>query len=78
MPIANLGKDLAYVDRNAIAPSTAGQVADVIQEAGGRPIDAGIIGGPPSGLKMWLRRFDQGHVCVDAGTADCGQETGAL
>ncbi len=37
----------AYADCNAISPGTARQVDAVITGAGGRYIDAGIIGGPP-------------------------------
>lgn len=41
------GADLVYVDCNAIAPATAKRIGDVIRGAGGKMIDAGIIGGPP-------------------------------
>ncbi|MDQ1361374.1 MAG: hypothetical protein QOJ44_1751 [Acidimicrobiaceae bacterium] len=37
-----------YIDANAIAPPTAQQVAQLIEAGGGRPVDGGIIGGPPS------------------------------
>lgn len=37
----------AYADCNAIAPATMERVAAIIVAAGGAPIDAGIIGGPP-------------------------------
>ena len=37
-----------YLDANAIAPATARQVAAVLEEAGGRYVDGGIIGPPPS------------------------------
>ena len=37
------------VDCNAIAPATANEIAGVIEEAGGRFLDAGIIGPPPRG-----------------------------
>ncbi len=36
-----------YVDCNAIAPSTVCEVGDIIQAAGGRVADVGIIGPPP-------------------------------
>lgn len=39
--------DLLYVDCNAIAPRTVGEVADVITAAGGRVADIGIVGPPP-------------------------------
>jgi 3-hydroxyisobutyrate dehydrogenase-like beta-hydroxyacid dehydrogenase len=36
-----------YVDCNAIAPQTARHIAEVIEAAGARFVDAGIIGPPP-------------------------------
>jgi 3-hydroxyisobutyrate dehydrogenase-like beta-hydroxyacid dehydrogenase len=54
------GKDLPYTDCNAIAPSTAKEIADTIQNAGGRPIDAGIIGGPPRGESPSTRFYASG------------------
>lgn len=36
-----------YVDANAIAPSTAQQVADTVMAAGAGYVDGGIVGGPP-------------------------------
>jgi 3-hydroxyisobutyrate dehydrogenase-like beta-hydroxyacid dehydrogenase len=41
------GKKLVYVDCNAIAPETARAIAIIITAAGGRFVDAGIIGPPP-------------------------------
>jgi 3-hydroxyisobutyrate dehydrogenase-like beta-hydroxyacid dehydrogenase len=37
-----------YVDANAIAPGTARQVAELIAAGGGRYVDGGIIGSPPT------------------------------
>jgi 3-hydroxyisobutyrate dehydrogenase-like beta-hydroxyacid dehydrogenase len=39
--------DLLYVDCNAIAPVTARRIGQVIEAAGARFVDAGIIGPPP-------------------------------
>ena len=36
-----------YIDCNAIAPQTARQVAEIVQGAGARFVDGGIIGPPP-------------------------------
>jgi 3-hydroxyisobutyrate dehydrogenase-like beta-hydroxyacid dehydrogenase len=36
-----------YLDSNAISPVTAGEVAQLITEGGGRYVDGGIIGSPP-------------------------------
>jgi 3-hydroxyisobutyrate dehydrogenase-like beta-hydroxyacid dehydrogenase len=37
-----------YLDANAIAPYTAREVARLITDSGGRYVDGGIIGGPPT------------------------------
>ena len=37
----------AYADCNAVSPTTAREIDEIITGAGGRFIDAGIIGGPP-------------------------------
>lgn len=37
-----------YLDANAIAPTTARKVADVVGNAGGKYVDGGIIGPPPA------------------------------
>jgi 3-hydroxyisobutyrate dehydrogenase-like beta-hydroxyacid dehydrogenase len=44
------GADVLYVDCNAIAPQTAQAMGEVITQAGGRFVDASIIGGPPRGV----------------------------
>jgi len=36
-----------YIDWNAVSPTTAGHIADIITAAGGRFADGGIIGLPP-------------------------------
>ena len=46
--IKRTGTQPAYADCNAIAPNTSKQIDEIISNAGGRYIDAGIIGGPPS------------------------------
>ena len=42
------GSELLYVDCNAVAPQTVQRIGAVIAAAGGRFVDAGIIGGPPA------------------------------
>ena len=37
----------AFADCNAVSPDTARELGEIIEAAGGRYIDAGIIGGPP-------------------------------
>ncbi len=46
--IKRTGTQPPYADCNAIAPNTSKQIDEIISNAGGRYIDAGIIGGPPS------------------------------
>ena len=41
------GRDLLYVECNAIAPESTREAGAVIEAAGGRFVDAGIIGPPP-------------------------------
>jgi 3-hydroxyisobutyrate dehydrogenase-like beta-hydroxyacid dehydrogenase len=43
------GSNTLIVDCNAIAPDTVRQIAGIIQQGGGRFLDAGIIGPPPRG-----------------------------
>jgi 3-hydroxyisobutyrate dehydrogenase-like beta-hydroxyacid dehydrogenase len=43
------GSHTLIVDCNAIAPDTVREIADVIEGAGGRFLDAGIVGPPPRG-----------------------------
>ena len=45
--IAASGARPLYVDCNAIAPQTTRQIAEIIEGAGARFVDAGIIGPPP-------------------------------
>jgi 3-hydroxyisobutyrate dehydrogenase-like beta-hydroxyacid dehydrogenase len=44
------GRDTLLVDCNAIAPDTVHHIAGLIEQAGGRFLDAGIIGPPPRGM----------------------------
>lgn len=41
------GRSLLYADCNAIAPRTVRRIGGIIGSAGGRFVDASIIGGPP-------------------------------
>ena len=40
-------RDWIYLDANAVAPATACRVARVVEDAGARYVDGGIIGPPP-------------------------------
>jgi len=61
-----------YVDANAISPGTAGEVAQMITESGGRYVDGGIIGSPPERpgtTRLYLSGADAGPVAeLFAGT----------
>jgi 3-hydroxyisobutyrate dehydrogenase-like beta-hydroxyacid dehydrogenase len=43
------GRNTLIADCNAIAPDTVGEIAGLIEAAGGRFLDASIIGSPPRG-----------------------------
>jgi 3-hydroxyisobutyrate dehydrogenase-like beta-hydroxyacid dehydrogenase len=45
--ISDTGADLVYADCNAIAPETTKKIGRIVAQAGGRYVDASIIGGPP-------------------------------
>ena len=46
--IRGSGRRSTVVDANAISPATARRVAETIEDAGGRYVDGGIVGGPPT------------------------------
>ena len=46
--IATTKSKVVFADCNAVAPATTMQINAIITEAGGRFVDGGIIGGPPS------------------------------
>ena len=45
--MSRTGARPAFADCNAVSPDTARELGEIIEAAGGRYIDAGIIGGPP-------------------------------
>jgi 3-hydroxyisobutyrate dehydrogenase-like beta-hydroxyacid dehydrogenase len=47
--LRSTGRHILIVDCNAIAPDTVHEVARIIEAAGGRFLDGGIIGPPPRG-----------------------------
>jgi 3-hydroxyisobutyrate dehydrogenase-like beta-hydroxyacid dehydrogenase len=59
------GKALLYADCNAIAPQTARRVGEIVEAAGGRFVDAGIIGPPPSPGSSGTRFYASGEAAQD-------------
>jgi 3-hydroxyisobutyrate dehydrogenase-like beta-hydroxyacid dehydrogenase len=55
------GSDIFYVDCNAIAPRTVRQIGATITAAGGRFVDAGIVGGPPAAGTAGPRFYASGE-----------------
>ena len=45
--LRNTGADVFFADCNAVSPRTSATMASIVDGAGGRYIDASIIGGPP-------------------------------
>jgi 3-hydroxyisobutyrate dehydrogenase-like beta-hydroxyacid dehydrogenase len=58
------GGNTLVVDCNAIAPDTVREISDLIKKAGGRFLDAGIIGPPPRG-KAKTKLFTSGPGAAD-------------
>jgi 3-hydroxyisobutyrate dehydrogenase-like beta-hydroxyacid dehydrogenase len=46
--LSRTGAGLLYADCNAVAPGTVRRIGAILTGAGGRFVDAGIIGGPPT------------------------------
>ncbi len=66
-----------YVDANAVSPGTADEIRAVVQGAGARYVDGGIIGGPPDGTGSATRLYLSGAdaAAVAEVFADAGLET---
>jgi 3-hydroxyisobutyrate dehydrogenase-like beta-hydroxyacid dehydrogenase len=58
------GRHTLIVDCNAIAPDTVREIAGLIEQAGGRFLDAGIIGPPPRG-KAKTNLYVSGRAAAD-------------
>jgi L-threonate 2-dehydrogenase len=69
-----------YVDCNAVAPSTVLQVERSILDAGGRFVDAGIVGGPPTadGRLSPVLIASGSHASALAPLQQCGLEVQIL
>ncbi len=62
--MAGSGRSLVYADCNAIAPQTVRNVGRIIEEAGGKFVDASIIGPPP--VRSGFTRFYASGPAVNA------------
>src|SRR5262249_3247482 len=47
--LQSTGASPIYADLNAISPGSTARVGEIVEEAGARFVDGGIIGGPPRG-----------------------------
>ena len=63
--VQRTGTDLLYVDCNAIAPETARAVGRIVESAGARFVDAGIIGPPPRREATGTRFYASGAAAAD-------------
>ena len=71
--VSGTGATPLYVDCNAIAPQTTRQIAEIIEGAGARFVDAGIIGPPPKSGASSTRLYASGrHVATFARLRDFG------
>ncbi|HVI86646.1 MAG TPA: DUF1932 domain-containing protein [Dongiaceae bacterium] len=62
-----------YIDWNAVSPETVGKVAAILDDAGARFIDGGIIGGPPAGDGPGPLLYASGpHASLIEKLVDCG------
>ncbi|HEX6512143.1 MAG TPA: DUF1932 domain-containing protein, partial [Chloroflexota bacterium] len=59
------GAELLFADCNAISPKTARQVADILEPAGIRMVDVGIIGNPPEPGPPKTRLYVSGRYAGD-------------
>ncbi len=66
--IARSGKDVLFVDCNAVSPMTVGEIAAVAGEHGVRFQDVGIIGAAPRPGRSPVRFYTSGQWTVDIET----------
>ena len=58
-------RDWMYLDANAIAPVTANRVAEIVEDAGARYVDGGIVGPPPV-IPGRMRLYLSGQAAAEA------------
>ena len=67
-----------YVDANAVSPATADEIRGVVEAAGARYVDGGIIGGPPEATDSTTRLYLSGADAAGGGRAVRRQRPRAL
>jgi len=58
-------KPILYADCNAVAPTTKEEIRDIVEAAGARFVDAGILGSPPTPEKNTTRYYASGPYAND-------------
>jgi 3-hydroxyisobutyrate dehydrogenase-like beta-hydroxyacid dehydrogenase len=63
--VREAGAELLFADCNAISPNTARQVAHIVEPAGIRMVDVGIIGNPPEPGPPKTRLYASGQYATE-------------
>ena len=66
-----------YVDANAISPDTSRRIGGIVEAAGARFVDAGIIGPPPAKVGT-TRLYLSGTAATDVAALFAGSSLGAI
>ena len=59
-PIKSAGKTFLFADCNAVAPATKTEIQAIVEQAGARFVDVGILGNPPSPKNNTTRYYASG------------------
>lgn len=61
--IKSAGRNILFADCNAVAPTTKEEIREIVEQAGAKFVDVGILGDPPSPKKNKTRYYASGpHV----------------
>ena len=79
-----VNKSILFADCNAVAPKTKKEIQAIVEPAGARFVDVGILGDPPDPIKNVTRYYASGpYACDFAALKDfglnvtiCGEEIG--
>ncbi len=83
-PIRSAGKKFLFADCNAVAPTTKTEIQAIVEDAGARFVDVGILGNPPSPKDNTTRYYASGPHAEEftelrkfgLDIIDCGDEIG--